>query len=104
MIAFLLRERALHLMYELFVSDSVYWNYFDQYYREYIIAVQTENVFFFSQVEIKEMSLGEMVTIYAGKSALAKAVTTALAVKSQKLHLITPGKPNVCYPLNPKQV
>jgi hypothetical protein len=88
MFSFLLREQALHLMYELFDSNSIYWDYFANYYKEYVTAIQIENQYYFDQSQITEMEIGKMKTMYAGKSALAKAVIAALAIQSDKLSTI----------------
>ncbi len=79
-LSFLLRERALHLMYQLFDHNSIYWEYFDTHYKEYVYSFQLEGKYRFD--EIQEMSIKEMEAIYTGKSAMAKAVSSALAIKS----------------------
>jgi len=73
-----LRSKSLNLLYTLFPSSSIFWKYFDKYNKEFTNAVLLERTKHFGV--ISPYSYSEFEIIAMGKSAMAKYVTTALAL------------------------
>jgi len=74
----LLHEESLAILHSLFSSDSPFWRYLAGYHQEFAQAVFLERVKHLQT--LSPYSEEEMRSIARGKSALAKASPTALAV------------------------
>lgn len=86
LLAFILREKSLRLMYQVFDPKNDYWDYFDKYYKEYVISISTE----IKQglPDDKDISIKEFERVYLGKAALLKASIIAMAIKSNHYDII----------------
>ncbi len=94
-LSFVLREKSLRTMYKLFPSNSTFWKYFDKYYSEYIQATTFEINY---KKELRGgYAIKKIEEIYAGKGALLKAATTAMAIKNNTEHLIKPLEKSIDY-------
>jgi len=79
----LLHEKAICLMQKLFAASSPFWGYLEQYHLEYTRAVLLEKA---RHVEtLSPYDVQEMEHIAGGKLALAKASTTALAIRADDI-------------------
>ncbi len=95
LLSFVLREKSLRIMYNLFPTDNIFWKYFDKYYSEYIQAITFEINF---KKELKNnYSIKKIEKIYSGKGAFLKAATTAMAIKNENIPLIKPLEKSIDY-------
>ncbi len=83
MLSSLLHEKAICLLQKMFAASSPFWGYLEQYHLEY-----TRAVFLEKERHVRALSpydAQEMERIARGKLALAKASTTALAIRANDI-------------------
>jgi len=78
LLADLLHEKSLAILHALFIPDSSFWRFLQDYHREFVRAVFLETIK--HKDRISSYTEEERRQIAIGKSALAKAATAALAV------------------------
>ncbi len=84
----LLLEKSYSLLYSIFNSSSIFWDYFTKYTQEFTNAILLERTKHSGIVSSYPYS--EFKLISCGKSAMAKCATTALAILNGTLEKIEP--------------
>jgi len=83
-------RHSLHILYQLFPFDSVFWQYYSRYFDEYACAVLREKTRH-SSINSTYDDEEEFHSIAKGKAAMAKypmAAEAVLSDREEKLHLL----------------
>jgi len=84
--SFLLYEKATEYVRKVFLPDSKFWEYYEKYHMEYINAILLEKTVHYDK--IMSYPLSDYEAISKGKSAMAKTITTGLAILNGSPELI----------------
>ena len=95
MLSFLLREKSMKIMGNLFPRESGFWHCFDKYNKEYTEAVIHEANYHFDK--FNTYTFDELEMIYNGKASLAKFIPAALAFKSCKEEVLASIEDSIKY-------
>jgi squalene-hopene/tetraprenyl-beta-curcumene cyclase len=84
--AFVLQEKGLHILHDIYDVQSKFWSYFEKCHKEFIkaMALETrhqENIF-------NDYDKSELESIYMGKAAFSKVIPIAFAIESNQTDLI----------------